>query len=207
MSKVSQWSVSSRTERFLSPKLSQALLTIISSFTGVIHNQCWTCYSKNVIYYSLIVTPFKSNIVTYYFLATVISYITFSSRPTDVVTVSRMLLTTYFCLIIWPQSTVRIYYKLSIVTIDWSACSRVHDWGETLEQGTEPPTAPRAPQRRQPTALSVCALGWVKCREHISLLVIRCIIVYVINKNSSSLWWHSSRSIVLISLTIMCSLK
>ncbi len=53
--------------------------------------QCWASYSKNVIYYSLLVTPFKSNIVTYYFLATVISYttsyITFSSRHTEVVTV------------------------------------------------------------------------------------------------------------------------
>ncbi len=58
----------------------------------------------------------------------------------------------------------------------------VHDWGETLEQGTEPLTAPRAPQRRLPTAPSVCALGWVKCREHISLLVILCIIMYVTNK-------------------------
>ncbi len=28
---------------------------------------------------------------------------------------------------------------------------------------------------------SVCALGWVKCRAHISLLVILCIIVYVTN--------------------------
>ncbi len=54
----------------------------------VIVEQCWASYSKNVIYYSLLVTPFKSNIVTYYFLATVISYtITFSSRPTEVVTV------------------------------------------------------------------------------------------------------------------------
>ncbi len=33
------------------------------------------------------------------------------------------------------------------------------------------------------TAPSVCALGWVKCREHISLLVILCIIVYVTKKN------------------------
>ncbi len=32
------------------------------------------------------------------------------------------------------------------------------------------------------TATSVCALGWVKCREHTSLLVILCIIVYVTNK-------------------------
>ncbi len=31
------------------------------------------------------------------------------------------------------------------------------------------------------TAPGVCALGWVKCREHISLLVILCIIVYVTN--------------------------
>ncbi len=30
------------------------------------------------------------------------------------------------------------------------------------------------------TAPSVCALGWVKYREHISLLVILCIIMYVI---------------------------
>ncbi len=33
---------------------------------------------------------------------------------------------------------------------------RYHDWGETLEQGTEPPTAPRAPQHWLPTALGVC---------------------------------------------------
>ncbi len=32
------------------------------------------------------------------------------------------------------------------------------------------------------TAPGVCALGWVKCREHISLLVILCIIVYVTKK-------------------------
>ncbi len=58
----------------------------------------------------------------------------------------------------------------------------VHDWGETLEQGTEPSTAPRTTQCRLPTAPGVCALEWVKCREHISLLVILCIIVYVTNK-------------------------
>ncbi len=46
----------------------------------------------------------------------------------------------------------------------------VLDWGETLEQGTKPPTAPRAPH----PLLHVCALGWVKCREHISLLVMLC---------------------------------
>ncbi len=31
-----------------------------------------------------------------------------------------------------------------------------HDWGEALEQGTEPPTAPRAPQHWLPTAPGVC---------------------------------------------------
>ncbi len=38
----------------------------------------------------------------------------------------------------------------------------VHDWGETLEQGTEPTTAPWALQCRLPTTPGVCALGWVK---------------------------------------------
>ncbi len=32
------------------------------------------------------------------------------------------------------------------------------------------------------TAPSVCALGWVKYREHISLLIILCIIVHMTNK-------------------------
>ncbi len=35
------------------------------------------------------------------------------------------------------------------------------------------------------TAPGVCVLGWVKYREHISLLVILCIIVYVEKKNIS----------------------
>ncbi len=85
----------------------------------------------------------------------------------------------------------------------------VHDWGETLEQGSEPPTAPRTAHCSRcvcvhcsrcvcvcpllqvcvcvSTAPGVCALGWVKCREHISLLVILCIIVYVTNKAHLSL--------------------
>ncbi len=37
------------------------------------------------------------------------------------------------------------------------------------------------------TAPGVCALGWVKYREHISLLFILCIIVYVTNKAHLSL--------------------
>ncbi len=35
--------------------------------------------------------------------------------------------------------------------------------------------------------LQVCALGWVKCREHISFLIILCIIVYVTNEAYLSL--------------------
>ncbi len=67
---------------------------LIVSFTTVnisqmivSEDQCWVSYSKNVIYYSLLVTLFKSNIVTYYFLATLFSYITVSSRRTEDVTV------------------------------------------------------------------------------------------------------------------------
>ncbi len=53
-----------------------------------------------------------------------------------------------------------------------------HDWG-TLEQGTDPSTAPRAPQHRWLSPAMgvcsrclyvpccVCALGWVKCRARI----------------------------------------
>ncbi len=33
-----------------------------------------------------------------------------------------------------------------------------HDWGETLEQGTEPPTASRAPQQYGCPLLQVCSL-------------------------------------------------
>ncbi len=33
------------------------------------------------------------------------------------------------------------------------------------------------------TTVCVCVLGWVKYREHISLLVIFCIILYVTKKN------------------------
>ncbi len=43
-------------------------------------------------------------------------------------------------------------------------------------------TAPRALHSRR-----ACALGWVKCREHISLLIILYIIVYVTNKAHLSL--------------------
>ncbi len=41
-------------------------------------------------------------------------------------------------------------------------------------------------QCQLPTAPGVCALGWVKCRAQMSLLVILCIIVYVTKKINSS---------------------
>ncbi len=38
---------------------------IINVFTVTVdQHQCWASYSNNIIYYSLLVTPFKSNIVT-----------------------------------------------------------------------------------------------------------------------------------------------
>ncbi len=39
------------------------------------------------------------------------------------------------------------------------------------------------------TAPGVCVLGWVKYREHISLLVILCIILYVTNKKNDIRLW------------------
>ncbi len=52
---------------------------------------------------------------------------------------------------------------------------------------SKPPNPQLLPGRRNvglilPTAPGVCALGWVKCREHISLLIILCIIVYLCDK-------------------------
>ncbi len=45
-------------------------------------------------------------------------------------------------------------------------------------------TVPTAPGVCVCVCVCVCALGWVKYRKHISLLVILCIIVYVTNKNN-----------------------
>ncbi len=62
-----------------------------------------------------------------------------------------------------------------------------------------------------PTAPSVCALGWVKYRENISLLVVLCIIVYVTKKklflpisdNGKMLKYRSISSFIEVS-TILC---
>ncbi len=52
-----------------------------------------------------------------------------------------------------------------------------------LSKAPNPQLLPRALHSQLPTA----PLGWVKCREHISLLIILCIIVYVTNKAHLSL--------------------
>ncbi len=75
--------------------------------------------------------------------------------------------------------------------------------------GTEPPTAPRRRSVSCPllqvwvcvcvcvcslqVCPSVCALGCVKCRKYISLLVILCIIVYVTNKALLSLIFNFTK--------------
>ncbi len=86
-----------------------------------------------------------------------------------------------------------MYLQFSGYSFETTTCPRlVHDWGETLEQGTEPPNcSPGAASSAASCTMQVCALGWVKCREHISLLVILCIIVYVTNKANLSLIWAS----------------
>ncbi len=48
----------------------------------------------------------------------------------------------------------------------------------------------------------VCARGWVKCREHISLLVILCIIVYVTNKEKKNIILQNRYSIMVKCLNI-----
>ncbi len=93
---------------------------------------------------------------------------------------------------LFSYSRVRVSGPAGIVgggvNVQRSLHLQYHDWGETLEQGTEPPTAPRALQHWLPTApgcvhgvcvcvcvcmclftthCCVCALGWVKCRAQI----------------------------------------
>ncbi len=93
-----------------------------------------------------------------------------------------------------------------------------HDCGETLEQGTEPPTALQAPQQKNGCSLlqvyvhgvcvcsllsAVCALGWVKCRRqilsmgHVTFFPFYCIIennlllyywIKLVNYQSFFLW-------------------
>ncbi len=48
----------------------------------------------------------------------------------------------------------------------------------------------------------VCARGWVKCRKHISLLVILCIIVYVTNKEKKNIILQNRYSIMVKCLNI-----
>ncbi len=74
-----------------------------------------------------------------------------------------------------PKYLNSLNYQASLV-LEWITSAlfhlQYHDCGETLEQGTKPPTAPQAPQQYGCPLLrvcvhSVCALGWVKCRAQI----------------------------------------
>ncbi len=76
-----------------------------------------------------------------------------------------------------PQNLNSLNYQ-AILILEWITSAlfhlQYHDWGETLEQGTEPPTAePRAPQQYGCPLPQVCvyycvfALGWFKCRAQI----------------------------------------
>ncbi len=78
------------------------------------------------------------------------------------------------------ESQVRQGLLVGRVINQHSLHPQYHYWG-VLEQGTEPPIAPRALEQWLPTALGVCsqcvcsllcvcvcALGWVKCRAPIS---------------------------------------
>ncbi len=91
-----------------------------------------------------------------------------------------------------PKNLNSLNYQ-TILILEWITSAlfhlQYHDWGETLEQGTKPSTAPRAPQQYGSPLLRVCvlgvcvcvcvcihgvcvhccvcALGWIKCRAQI----------------------------------------
>ncbi len=58
-----------------------------------------------------------------------------------------------------PQNLNSLNYQ-AILILEWKTNAlfhlHYHDWGETLEQGIEPPTAPRAPQQYVCQLLRVC---------------------------------------------------
>ncbi len=72
-----------------------------------------------------------------------------------------------------PKNLNSLNYQ-AILILKWITSSlfhlQYHNWGETLEQDTKPPTAPRAllheclPTAPGECSWCVCALGWVKCR-------------------------------------------
>uniref|UniRef100_A0A8C1IN40 Cell adhesion molecule DSCAM n=1 Tax=Cyprinus carpio TaxID=7962 RepID=A0A8C1IN40_CYPCA len=98
------------------------------------------------------------------------------------------------------------------------AVPKAHRPGETagaLEQGTEPPTAPRAPQHKWlPIAPGVCSrrvcvftavcvhFGWVKCRARILSMGhhtwLYVIVTITVTLNSISASWRCSSNLVLI---------
>ncbi len=63
-----------------------------------------------------------------------------------------------------------------------------HDWGETLEQGTEPPTAPRAPQHWLPTAQGACCRAQIPSMGHqVTYFIMVSVLVNFYNAG----WWST----------------
>ncbi len=56
--------------------LQPASVLFKSADSKVSDSSCWTSYSETVISYLLMITPYKSNTFTYYFVSKVISYVT-----------------------------------------------------------------------------------------------------------------------------------
>ncbi len=84
------------------------------------------------------------------------------------------------------------------VNVQRSFHLQYHDWGN-LEQGTEPPTAPRAPQHNWlPTApgvcslLCVCALGWVNAEHEfrVWVTILGCTFTFSLFIIFRILWWR-----------------
>ncbi len=86
--------------------------------------------------------------------------------------------------LLFPPKKLNSLNYQAILILEWITSAlfqlQYHDWGEILEQGTEPPTAPRGPQQYGCpllwmcvhhvcvcSLLCVCSLGWVKCRAQI----------------------------------------
>ncbi len=67
------------------------------------------------------------------------------------------------------------------VNVQRSLHPQYHDWGETLEQGTEPPTAPRAPH----PLLQVCVCVCVCVCIYMCVCVCVCVRVYVVYEDTN----------------------
>ncbi len=92
----------------------------------------------------------------------------------------------------------QVQQRLSVGGVNVQCSPLSIPWRGALEQGTEPPTAPKVLQHWLPSALCsllcVCALGWVKCRAHIPICPQNMVTVSRYTHAHTgflSLWWHS----------------